>query len=87
MIIARVLGEEFAAPATIMIGVWLLGLWTFSGWNRRACVLVQTLAIVGMNTLEILLARDLLISAPGMVALNIALLSLAWFWAASAPKA
>ena len=88
MIVARMLGEEFAGPATIMIGGCevLLGFWAFSGWNRRACALVQTLAIAGMNTLEILLAKDLLISAPGMVALNIVLLSLAWFWAASAPK-
>jgi uncharacterized membrane protein YphA (DoxX/SURF4 family) len=89
LIVARVLGEEYAALAAIIVGVCevLLGIWIFSGRSRRVCALVQTLAIAGMNTLEILLAKDLLISAPGMLALNIGLLSLAWFWATSAPKA
>ena len=34
-----------------------------------------------MNTLEVLFARDLLISAPGMVALNAGFLGLVWYWA------
>ena len=53
----------------------------FSRIWRRACALVQTLALVSMNFLEILLAKDLLISAPGMVALNLAFLSVVWYWA------
>ena len=35
-----------------------------------------------MNFLEILLARDLLISAAGMVALNLGFIALIWYWAA-----
>lgn len=48
--------------------------------------LVQTLAIVGMNTMEIIFAGDLLISAIGMVALNFGFLAVIWHWALWAPK-
>lgn len=82
-IIERILGTSIVDPATLVIGVLevMLGLWVFSRIWRRACALVQTLALVAMNFLEILLAKDLLISAPGMVALNLAFLSLVWYWA------
>ena len=88
LIVGRVLGSKFAGTATKLIGLFevLLGLWVFSGWERTSCAVVQTLALVGMNTLEILLAGDLLISAIGMVALNLGFLSLIWLWALSAPK-
>lgn len=83
MIVERVLGAEIAAHATLFIGVMevLLGAWVYTRFKRRACALLQTLGIVAMNTLEILLARDLLISALGMVALNAAFISLIWYWA------
>lgn len=82
-IVERILGEPVANSATTAIGVMeiLLGLWAWSRYQRKACALVQTLAIISMNFLEILLARDLLISAPGMVALNLAFLTLVWIWA------
>lgn len=87
LIVAEILGEEIAGPATIGIGVLevMLGVWAFSGRKRPVCALVQTLSIAGMNTLEIFRAKDLLISAPGMVALNLVFLSLVWFWANAAP--
>ena len=47
---------------------------------------MQTAAIVAMNSLEIFLARELLISALGMVILNLGFLSLVWHWALLAPK-
>lgn len=82
-IVARVLGAEVAGPATIAVGVLeiLLGCWVLSGLRPRVCATAQTIAIVAMNTVEIALARDLLISAPGMVALNAAFLTLVWVWA------
>ncbi len=88
-IVGRILGEGIARPATLVVGLLevLLGFWIFSGRKRRACALVQTLAIAGMNTLEIALARDLLISAPGMVALNLGFLALVWYWAIADQKA
>ena len=88
LIVARILGDEWARPATLAIGFGeiLLGLWTFSGWRPRFCVLAQTLVLVAMNTLEILRAEDLLISAFGMVFLNFLFLSAGWIWASSAGK-
>jgi hypothetical protein len=82
-IVARVLGEDASGLATFAIGFLeiLLGLWVYSRWNRKGCALVQTLALVSMNVLEILLARDLLISAVGMAVLNLAFLTLVWQWA------
>jgi hypothetical protein len=83
MIVERVLGEGIAGHATLLIGLMeiLLGIWVYTRLKRRACALVQTLAIFAMNSLEIILARDLLISALGMVALNSAFISLIWYWA------
>ena len=76
-------GPDISRPAILAVGVMetSLGLWAWSGRFPRACMVVQTLAIIGMNTLEICFARDLLISAPGMVALNIAFLALGWYGA------
>ena len=64
----------------------LLGLWAYTGWRPVECAAVQTTAIVAMNTLEIFLAGELLISAIGMVLLNLAFLSLVWLWVFSVPK-
>ena len=85
-IVGKILGEGIADRATLAIGILeiLLGLWIYSGFRRRTCAVVQTLALVSMNTLEILIARELLISAAGMVALNLGFISLIWYWANSA---
>ncbi len=83
MIVARILGEPVADFSVIVIGSFeiLLGCWVLTGFHRRANATVQTIGLVSMNTLEILLARDLLISAAGMVALNLCFISLIWWWA------
>lgn len=88
LIVGRVLGTRLAAPATKAIGCLevLLGLWVFSGWARVECAAVQTLALVGMNTVEIILAGDLLLSAVGMVLLNVGFLGVIWHWALRAPQ-
>jgi hypothetical protein len=39
-----------------------------------------------MNTLEIILAEELLISAVGMVILNLGFVTLIWHWALFTPK-
>ena len=41
----------------------------------------MTVALVAMNTLEIILAPELLISAVGMVALNLCFMAIIWWWA------
>lgn len=88
LIVGRILGDAGAEHATLAIGLCeiLLGIWVFTGLLRRTCATVQTIALVAMNTLEIVLARDLLISGPGMVALNLAFLALVWRWALAAPS-
>ncbi len=87
LIVARILGDDLAVIATKAVGVCeiLLGLWAFSHRWPRSCAVVQTLAIVAMNTLEIARAPDLLISAPGMVALNAGFLALGWYSATRPP--
>lgn len=80
-IVARVLGERFAAPITICVGLGEagIGVWMASGRELVACVALQTLAIVSMNTLELIKARDLLLSAPFMLVANVVLLTAGWF--------
>jgi uncharacterized membrane protein YphA (DoxX/SURF4 family) len=83
MIVGEILGETVADAAVIAIGILevLLGCWVLSGYRRRLNATVQTLALVSMNTLEILLAREFLISAGGMVFLNLCFLGIVWWWA------
>ena len=86
-IVGRILGEGIADQATLVIGILeiSLGLWIFSGFQRWTCAWIQTLALISMNFLEILLAKDLLISAAGMVALNLGFITLIWHWAGISP--
>lgn len=83
LIVGRILGESFADVATVMIGVMeiLLGCWVIWGKHRKINASIQTLGLVSMNTLEIILAEDLLISAAGMVVLNLCFIALIWWWA------
>lgn len=85
LIVGKILGDANAGIATRVIGAleMLLGLWAWAGWQPVECAVVQTAAIVAMNSLEIFLARELLISAIGMVILNAGFLALVWFWASS----
>jgi len=88
LIVGKILGSANAGIATKAIGLLelLLGIWAFTGWQPVGCALVQTAAIVAMNALEIFLARELLISAVGMVLLNVGFLSLIWHWASFTAK-
>lgn len=88
MIVARILGEGIARPATIAIGIAeiCLGLWALSGRWKIGCMIVQTGVIAAMNALEIYIAKDLLISGPGMVVLNAAFLGIGWWWALTADR-
>jgi hypothetical protein len=88
LIVAKILGATNAGISTKVIGGLevLLGLWAFTGWQPVGCAVVQTAAIVAMNALEICLAGELLISAVGMVILNLCFLSLVWHWALRPPK-
>src|SRR4051812_24243213 len=67
LIVGKILGPAHATILTKAIGLLelSLGFWVFTGWRATVCAAVQTGAIVIMNSLEILLARALLISAIG----------------------
>lgn len=88
LIVARVLGADVAGPVTILIGLGevLIGLWLMSGKFPRACALFQTGILATMNFLEIRMANDLLISATGMVFLNVILLACVWYIALTTEK-
>ena len=62
-----------------------MGLWILSGIRPRLCAAAQTLAIVGMNTLELALAKDLLLAPVPMVCANTAFLAAGWYCALRAP--
>ena len=89
LIVGKILGVANPGLATRAIGLLevLLGAWAFTGWQPVKCAAVQTAAIVSMNALEIFLAGELLISAIGMVLLNLGFLYLVWCWALVARKA
>jgi hypothetical protein len=84
-IVGRILGDRHARALTVVIGLMeaFLGVWVISGRARVLCAVIQTTALVAMNSIEIWLARDLLISPAGMAALNALFIALIWVWAAS----
>lgn len=83
LIVERILGESLSGIATPVIGIGeiLIGCWVLIGRSRQASAIFQTVALVSMNTLEIILAPDLLVSPIGMVALNLCFIALIWWWA------
>jgi hypothetical protein len=62
-IVARILGPAYAGPLTRLIGLAEIGMavWLLSGIRRRWCVLAQMGLAATMNTLEYVLAPDLLL--------------------------
>jgi len=62
-IVARILGPAHAGVLTRLIGLGEIGiaLWVASGIQSRWCALVQIGLVLSMNTLEAILAPDLLL--------------------------
>lgn len=62
-IVARILGAQYAAPLTRLIGVAEIGMavWVLSGRWLRLSVAAQIALVLTMNLLEFLLAADLLL--------------------------
>lgn len=63
MIVARILGEEYAPLLTKAIGVSeiLMVVWILSGIKPRWCALFQMAIVATMNVLEFVLVPDLLL--------------------------
>lgn len=87
LIVATVLGESAAGPATFLIGgaEAIMGLWILSGVRPRACAATQTIAIATMNALELRVAHDLLLAPIPMVCANTAFLAVGWYCALKVP--
>lgn len=62
-IVARILGDEYVRPLTLSIGLAETGMavWIISGVWTRLNAITQIIVITAMNTLEIMLAPDLLL--------------------------
>jgi hypothetical protein len=88
MIVASVLGEEIAGPATGLIGVIeaVIGIWILSGFQPLICAAVQTIALASMNTLELYFARHFLLAPIPMVCANIVFLGIVWYGAIKSKK-
>ncbi len=80
-IVARVLGERWAGPMTMLIALGEIGLsvWMLAGMLLPVCMFVQTAALAAMNALEIRYARDLLLSPRLMLLANAIFLAAGWW--------
>ncbi len=83
VIVAAVLGEAVAGPVTVLVGLAEagIGVWILTGRWPRLCMAVQTAAIVAMNVLELMFARDHLLAPIPMVCANVIFLSVGWYCA------
>lgn len=81
LIVAAIVGDAAAGPITLIIGAGetALALWILSGFYPRLCAVFQTVAIATMNALEIMFAKNLLLSPILMVVANIGFLVAVWY--------
>jgi uncharacterized membrane protein YphA (DoxX/SURF4 family) len=62
-IVARILGDSFSRPITILIGLSeiIMAVWILSGYKSKLNAVLQIIVVSTMNTLEFILAPDLLL--------------------------
>ena len=62
-IVARVLGEDYSRPLTILIGLSeiIMAVWVLSKFKSKLNAITQILVVATMNTLEFILIPDLLL--------------------------
>ena len=62
-IVARILGEDYSRPLTILIGLSevLMAVWVLSKFKSKLNAITQILVVATMNTLEFILVPDLLL--------------------------
>ncbi|MEM8887697.1 MAG: DoxX-like family protein [Bacteroidota bacterium] len=62
-IVGEILGEDFAAPLTILIGISeiIMTIWVLSGFKSRLNTLIQIVLVAVMNVMEFVLVPDLLL--------------------------
>lgn len=62
-IVARILGDSFARPLTILIGLSevVMAVWVISRFQSKLNSILQIIIVATMNTLEFVLVPDLLL--------------------------
>ena len=62
-IVASILGDHYARPLTILIGISeiIMAVWIFSRYKSKLNTIAQITIIATMNTLEFILVPDLLL--------------------------
>ena len=62
-IVARILGHDYSRPLTILIGLseTITAVWILSGYKSKLNSIAQITVVAAMNTLEFILAPDLLL--------------------------
>ena len=62
-IVGRILGDEYARPITILIGVSeiIMAVWVLSTFKTKLNAIAQMLIVMTMNVLEFILVPDLLL--------------------------
>ena len=62
-IVARILGDEYSRPLTILIGLSeiVMAIWIISGYKATLNAIAQISVVAIMNTIEFILAPDLLL--------------------------
>ncbi|CAN5600358.1 hypothetical protein BH10BAC4_BH10BAC4_10010 [soil metagenome] len=62
-IVARILGDTYSRPLTILIGLSEIGMaiWIFSAIKQRLNAIAQILIVATMNILEFIIVPDLLL--------------------------
>ena len=62
-IVATILGEQYARPLTILIGLAevVMAIWIWSRYRSKLSATLQIVIVLLMNILEIILAPDLLL--------------------------
>ena len=62
-IVARILGDDYARPLTILIGISevIMAIWILSGYKSKWNAWTQIFIVALMNTLEFILVPDILL--------------------------
>jgi len=83
MIAARVVGEDFAHPVILTIGVLevILAIWLLSNYRPILCAVMQTGLLAVMNAYELSLASDLLLLGKGHIFVTLLCVGAIWFLA------
>lgn len=80
-IVARILGEEHSRTLTLLIGISEIGMaiWILSGIKKRLNAIAQIGIIATMNTIEFMLAPDLLLWGKLNSLFALLLISVIWY--------